>query len=65
MTRKTIEVLCCSFCGRGEHQVRTLVAGPDAYICDECLAMAHEICLAKLYGWEHLAVAKGNPEASA
>jgi ATP-dependent Clp protease ATP-binding subunit ClpX len=27
----------CSFCGKGKHEVKTLVAGPNVYICDECV----------------------------
>ena len=29
----------CTFCGKTEHQVRKLVAGPNASICDECIAL--------------------------
>jgi len=35
--------LRCSFCGKGENQVRKLVAGAKAYICDECVAIADRI----------------------
>jgi ATP-dependent protease Clp ATPase subunit len=30
----------CSFCGREQHQVRKLVAGPNVYICDPCILAA-------------------------
>ena len=33
----------CSFCGKPQHQVRKLVAGPNAYICDECIELCTEI----------------------
>jgi DNA-binding transcriptional MerR regulator len=34
----------CSFCGKDQHEVRRMIAGPDAvYICDECLARCNEI----------------------
>ena len=33
---KDEQMLCCSFCGKGESQVR-LIAGPDVYICSECV----------------------------
>lgn len=36
-------LLACSFCGKNEHQVRKLVAGPSSYICDECVAIASRI----------------------
>jgi hypothetical protein len=29
--------LCCSFCGRSEHDVRKLLAGAHGYICDDCV----------------------------
>jgi ClpX C4-type zinc finger len=34
------DLLCCSFCGRSNHSVAKLVAGPGTYICDECVARA-------------------------
>ena len=36
-------LLACSFCGKNEHRVRKLVAGPSSYICDECVAIASRI----------------------
>jgi len=33
----------CSFCGKGANSVRKLIAGPNAFICDECVALAAEI----------------------
>ncbi len=33
----------CSFCGRTQHQVKKLIAGPGVYICDECVEMMTEI----------------------
>lgn len=35
--------LYCSFCGKAEHEVFTLVAGPQVLICDECVGAAQEI----------------------
>ena len=35
--------LKCSFCGKGQEQVRRLIAGPNAYICDECIELCSEI----------------------
>ena len=35
--------LRCSFCGKNEDQVKKLVAGAKAYICDECVAKAERI----------------------
>ena len=35
--------LKCSFCGKGQEQVRRLIAGPGVYICDECIDLCSEI----------------------
>jgi ATP-dependent Clp protease ATP-binding subunit ClpX len=33
----------CSFCGKTEDQVKRLIAGQHAFICDECVALVHEV----------------------
>ena len=33
----------CSFCGKPQNQVTKLIAGPDAYICNECIELCNEI----------------------
>ena len=38
-------MLKCSFCQKSEDEVEKLVAGPDVYICDECVAIAARIML--------------------
>jgi ATP-dependent Clp protease ATP-binding subunit ClpX len=38
------ERLTCSFCGKGQQQVRRLIAGPGVYICDECVDLCGDIC---------------------
>ncbi len=35
--------LKCSFCGKGQKEVRKLIAGPTVYICDECINLCNEI----------------------
>ena len=40
-------MLGCSFCGKTQDQAALLVAGPDVYICDECLAICLEVMLEK------------------
>jgi len=40
--------ICCSFCGRPHSQVKRLVAGPDVYICDECIRMCEDILLEEM-----------------
>ncbi len=37
------EHLICSFCGKPQHQVRKLIAGPGVYICDECVDLCNDI----------------------
>lgn len=37
------ETLYCSFCGKSQHEVRKLIAGPTVFICDECIDLCHEI----------------------
>lgn len=36
-------VLACSFCGKTQEQVPELVAGPNVYICKECIGLCNEI----------------------
>lgn len=38
----------CSFCGKGQDQVRKLIAGPEVYICDECIGLCNDIILEEL-----------------
>ncbi|MBI1808082.1 MAG: ATP-dependent Clp protease ATP-binding subunit ClpX [Ignavibacteria bacterium] len=40
---KTEEAIKCSFCGRTAEQVQSIIAGPDAYICDACVASSVDI----------------------
>jgi ATP-dependent Clp protease ATP-binding subunit ClpX len=35
--------LSCSFCGKSQEEVQRLIAGPDVYICDECVSLCNEI----------------------
>ena len=35
--------LKCSFCGKTQDQVKKLIAGPDVFICDECVDLCNEI----------------------
>lgn len=39
----TPQELKCSFCGKGQDQVQRLIAGPEVYICDECVSLCNEI----------------------
>ena len=40
---ETSELLKCTFCGKSQKQVRKLIAGPQVYICDECIELCNEI----------------------
>ena len=35
--------LACSFCGKSQVDVQRLIAGPDVYICDECVGLCNDI----------------------
>jgi ATP-dependent Clp protease ATP-binding subunit ClpX len=41
--REANGALKCSFCGKGQNDVRKLIAGPAVYICDECIALCNDI----------------------
>jgi len=47
------EKLHCSFCGKGQDEVRRLVAGPGVYICDECISLCNEIIAEEPVGEEN------------
>jgi ATP-dependent Clp protease ATP-binding subunit ClpX len=36
------KTLYCSFCGKSQHEVRKLIAGPSVFICDECAQQASQ-----------------------
>ncbi|MBF6650359.1 MULTISPECIES: ATP-dependent Clp protease ATP-binding subunit ClpX [unclassified Methylobacter] len=37
------KLLYCSFCGKSQHEVRKLIAGPSVYVCDECVELCNDI----------------------
>src|SRR4030095_4011793 len=39
----TSKLLYCSFCGKSQHEVRKLIAGPSVFICDECVELCNDI----------------------
>ena len=41
--RRPEELLCCSFCGKSQNDVRKLIAGPGVYVCNECIDICNEI----------------------
>jgi len=41
--KKNKNILYCSFCGKSQHEVRKLIAGPTVFICDECVELCMDI----------------------
>ncbi|MCK5905076.1 MAG: AAA family ATPase, partial [Gammaproteobacteria bacterium] len=37
------KLLYCSFCGKSQHEVRKLIAGPSVFVCDECVDLCNDI----------------------
>ena len=37
------KTLFCSFCGKSQHEVKKLIAGPTVFICDECVELCNDI----------------------
>ena len=37
------KILNCSFCGKSQHEVRKLIAGPSVFVCDECVELCNDI----------------------
>src|SRR6185295_10999677 len=38
-----LTTLYCSFCGKSQHEVRVLIAGPTAFVCDECVGLCNDV----------------------
>lgn len=53
------KLLYCSFCGKSQHEVRKLIAGPSVFICDECVDLCNDIIREEVQEAE----AKGNSDA--
>jgi ATP-dependent Clp protease ATP-binding subunit ClpX len=51
------KLLYCSFCGKSQHEVRKLIAGPSVFVCDECVELCNDIIREELQ--ESSAVGKG------
>lgn len=45
------KLLYCSFCGKSQHEVRKLIAGPSVYICDECVDLCNDIIREEIKKW--------------
>jgi ATP-dependent Clp protease ATP-binding subunit ClpX len=46
------KTLYCTFCGKSQHEVKKLIAGPSVFICDECIDLCNEIIRDQLPGLE-------------
>lgn len=44
--------LNCTFCGKSQHEVKKLIAGPEVFICDECIDLCNEIIREEILGEE-------------
>lgn len=43
MTQETKQTLYCSFCGKSQHEVKKLIAGPSVFVCNECIELCNDI----------------------
>ena len=44
------KLLYCSFCGKSQHEVKKLIAGPSVFICDECVDLCNDIIKEEIKG---------------
>ena len=56
---KSEKLLYCSFCGKSQHEVRKLIAGPSVFICDECVELCNDIIREEVQEGAEPAEAKG------
>ncbi len=43
MSKDKVQTLHCSFCGKSQHEVRKLIAGPSVFVCNECVDLCNDI----------------------
>ena len=55
------KLLHCNFCGKSQHEVRKLIAGPSVYVCDECVELCNDIIREELQESSEEAEAKKLP----
>jgi len=55
------EPVYCSFCGRSSQEVDSMVAGPNAFICDRCIRTSHDILRKELSAIQHSEPVAGQP----
>lgn len=44
------KLLYCSFCGKSQHEVKKLIAGPSVFVCDECITLCNDIMRDEIQG---------------
>src|SRR6476620_1831087 len=54
------KLLYCSFCGKSQHEVKKLIAGPSVFICDECIDLCNDIIRDETSNVESVAGAKSD-----
>ncbi|SFP47520.1 ATP-dependent Clp protease ATP-binding subunit ClpX [Nitrosomonas cryotolerans] len=54
------KLLYCSFCGKSQHEVRKLIAGPSVFICDECIDLCNDIIREEMQGDEATRLVKSD-----
>jgi ATP-dependent Clp protease ATP-binding subunit ClpX len=52
------KLLYCSFCGKSQHEVKKLIAGPSVFICDECIDLCNDIITDEISSLDTIASAK-------
>jgi len=53
------KLLYCSFCGKSQHEVRKLIAGPSVFVCDECVELCNDIIREEVQEEQNAALSKG------
>jgi len=59
------KLLHCNFCGKSQHEVRKLIAGPSVYVCDECVELCNDIIREELQETSDEGEAKSLPTPQA
>ncbi|MBI1834432.1 MAG: ATP-dependent Clp protease ATP-binding subunit ClpX [Burkholderiales bacterium] len=54
------KLLYCSFCGKSQHEVKKLIAGPSVFICDECIDLCNDIIRDEINALEPIASSKSD-----
>lgn len=58
-TQDTKQTLYCSFCGKSQHEVKKLIAGPSVFVCNECVELCNDIISEEEHGGETVVSADG------